>query len=157
MTSSTVSSESAPRSSTNDDSFLISASFTPSCSATIFLTRCSTFSMRFSSPRGSQMMRVSNFTRSACPGTRRLRHVHPAIDVQRRAGDVACLARGEKSDCMSNLVRQAKPPEGYALDQRFALRADQRARHVGVDEAWRDAVDAYVAAAQLLRQRFGES
>src|SRR5450755_2501402 len=45
MTSSTVSSESAPRSSTNDDSFLISASFTPSCSATIFLTRCSTFSM----------------------------------------------------------------------------------------------------------------
>src|SRR5476649_1120813 len=41
MTSSTVSSESAPRSSTNEDSILMSASATPSCSATIFFTRCS--------------------------------------------------------------------------------------------------------------------
>jgi NAD(P)-dependent dehydrogenase (short-subunit alcohol dehydrogenase family) len=41
ITSSTVSSESAPRSSTKEDSILMSASATPSCSATIFLTRCS--------------------------------------------------------------------------------------------------------------------
>src|SRR6266511_3146584 len=155
MTSSTVSSESAPRSSTNDDSFLISASFTPSCSATIFLTRCSTFSMRFSSPRGTQVMRVGDFTSSACLGTRRLRHVHPTIDMKRRAGDEACLARGEKSDCMRNLIRQSQPPEGYALDQRFALRRSQRARHVSVDETRGDTVDANIAAAQLLRQRFG--
>ncbi|MNC88440.1 hypothetical protein D3C83_42550 [compost metagenome] len=45
ITSSTVSSESAPRSSTKEDSVLISASFTPSCSAMIFFTRCSTFSI----------------------------------------------------------------------------------------------------------------
>ena len=38
ITSSTVSSESAPRSSTNDESFLTSSSPTPSCSQTIFLT-----------------------------------------------------------------------------------------------------------------------
>src|SRR5690606_37740792 len=48
ITSSTISSESAPRSSRKDDSFLISASFTPSCSATIFLTRCSMLSMQIS-------------------------------------------------------------------------------------------------------------
>src|SRR5207245_8302294 len=135
MTSSTVSSESAPRSSTNDDSFLISASFTPSCSATIFLTRCSTFSMRFSSPRGSQVMRIGDFTRSACLGTRRLRHVHPAVDVQRRTSDVACLARREKSHCIRNFLGQAEPSERYALDQLLALRTGQSARHVGVDEA----------------------
>src|SRR5882724_7043594 len=41
ITSSTVSRESAPRSLTKEDSFLTSDSFTPNCSATIFLTRCS--------------------------------------------------------------------------------------------------------------------
>src|SRR5690349_24634367 len=41
MTSSTVSSESAPRSSTNDAFGVTSSSFTPSCSTTIFLTRSS--------------------------------------------------------------------------------------------------------------------
>src|SRR6266511_5077019 len=111
MTSSTVSSESAPRSSTNDDSFLISASFTPSCSATIFLTRCSTFSMRFL-PKGIPSDANRRFYQIGAPGHRRLHHVHPAIDVQRRAGDVACLERGEKRDRMCNLIRQAEPPEG---------------------------------------------
>ena len=38
----------APRSSRKEDSFLISASLTPSCSATIFLTRCSMLSMQIS-------------------------------------------------------------------------------------------------------------
>src|SRR4051812_22397340 len=47
ITSSTVSRESAPRSLTKDDSLLTSTSLTPSCSATIFLTRCSTFSIYF--------------------------------------------------------------------------------------------------------------
>src|SRR5271163_2419033 len=42
ITSSTVSSESAPRSSTNEASLVTSSSLTPSCSATIFLTCCST-------------------------------------------------------------------------------------------------------------------
>src|SRR5437667_12792547 len=101
MTSSTVSSESAPRSSTKDDSFLISASLMPSCAATIFLTRCSTFSMLLL-PNG-----VSTFQnlwilpddrdlRCHRPGTLPVhfrapsrckvrgasRHVHPAVDMQ---------------------------------------------------------------------------
>src|SRR5260363_166761 len=48
MTSSTVSKESAPRSPTKLDSSLISVTATPSCSATIFLTRCSISSMHSS-------------------------------------------------------------------------------------------------------------
>src|SRR3984893_6182650 len=42
ITSSTVSSESAPRSSTNDASFVTCSCLTPSCSATMALTCCST-------------------------------------------------------------------------------------------------------------------
>jgi len=42
ITNSTVSSESAPKSSTNEASLVTSSSFTPNCSATIFLTCCST-------------------------------------------------------------------------------------------------------------------
>ncbi len=38
-----------------------------------------------------------------------------------------------------------------------ALRVGQRARHVGVDEARRDAVDGDVAAADFLRERLGEA
>ena len=45
ITNSTVSRESAPKSLTKDDSFLISDSSLPNCSATIFLTRCSMLSM----------------------------------------------------------------------------------------------------------------
>src|SRR5271167_3595865 len=115
MTSSTVSSESAPRSSTNDDSFLISASFTPSCSATIFLTRCSTFSMRLL-PKGIQALRIGDFTRSS-----KLRHVHPTVHVHCGTGDVARLARGEKRDRMGDVLRQAQPAQGNARDQLFAL------------------------------------
>src|SRR5512140_2170657 len=100
MTSSTVSSESAPRSSTNEDSFLISASFTPSCSATIFLTRCSTFSMRLL-PKGSQTLQTDDFTRYLEPDSKpspadfqKLRHVQATVHVQRGTRDIPGLARG---------------------------------------------------------------
>src|SRR6267142_1877779 len=72
----------APRSSTNDESFLISASLTPSCSAMIFLTACSMFSaIDFSLKRG-----------------RILRHVHAAVDVQDRACDISGSGRREIGD-----------------------------------------------------------
>src|SRR5271154_6583544 len=127
MTSSTVSSESAPRSSTNDDSFLISASFTPSCSATIFLTRCSTFSMRLL-PKGILALPMGDFTRS-----RKLRHVHATVHMQRGTGYVARLARGEERDQMGDILRQPQSAQGNARDQLLALFGGKRACHVGVD------------------------
>src|SRR4029077_16854164 len=88
ITNSTVSRESAPRSSTNEDSFLISASFTPSCSATIFLTRCSTFSTIspcLSSPKGECGSETRRFYQNeptqpaALPSWRPSYHQHAAV------------------------------------------------------------------------------
>ena len=81
-------------------------------------------------------------------------HVHAAVDVQRRAGDVA----GRRAR------RGRRPPRrcprrgpggraGSAPSSALRLRLGQRARHVGVDEARRDAVDRDVAAAELARER----
>src|SRR5262245_38729347 len=120
ITSSTVSSESAPRSSTNEDEVLISFSLTPSCSAMIFLTRCSTFSIvilpGFVGPRGARI----------------LRHIHAAVDVQDRPGDIVCAWRGEVRDRRGDILDLAEPPERDLRQQGFFLLVRQRARHVGV-------------------------
>src|SRR5215203_4590197 len=101
MTSSTVSSESAPRSSTNEDSFLMSPSLTPNCSATIFLTRCSMFSMYYSFPDCLGVStKLAHFTKNepaALLQRQNSTHIHAAINMQFRAGNVARLRRGEKS------------------------------------------------------------
>src|ERR1700757_1279896 len=122
ITSSTVSSESAPRSSTNADSFLISASLTPSCSATIFLTRCSTLSMHYPPTRESKPSERSQFYQIVPPRKDGLLcHVHSAVDVQCRAGDIARLARGEECHRMRDVLRRAQAPERDALDELFAV------------------------------------
>src|SRR5688572_24429826 len=102
MTSSTVSSESAPRSFTKDESFFTSASFTPNCSATIFLTRCSMFSIKVPFPLEDDELTARGHPRrygivvkanailppQAAPQKRlkingnRLLHVHAAVHVQ---------------------------------------------------------------------------
>src|SRR5207253_3227537 len=179
MTSSTVSSESAPRSSTNEDSFLISASLTPSCSATIFLTRCSTFSMRLL-PRGVsnvykadgfyQMSAIcadqrpwreapsARFARVSCAARDRAsRHIHAAVHVQRRPCDVSGLGRRKKSDGVGDVVRRAQSAQWYSLDQLLPLRIRHRARHVGIDEAGCNAVHGDFTAADLLRKRLGKT
>src|SRR5262247_356713 len=132
ITSSTVSSESAPRSSTNEDSFLISASFTPSCSATIFLTRCSTLSMRTPSlcPLLCVLGVVVGLRRgeilSEAP-TARCRHdwvsvhVHAAVHRQRRAGDVGGGRRCEEAHCSRDVLGQSEPAERDLPEQRLAL------------------------------------
>src|SRR5262245_23130142 len=128
ITSSTVSSESAPRSSTNEDAVLISASLTPSCSAMIFFTRCSTFSIRCSFP--FYWARVDpNWGRIL------LRHVHAAVDVQDRPGDVVCSRRREVRDRGGDILGLAEPAKRNLRQQGFFLLVRQGARHVGVDEA----------------------
>src|SRR5215471_7901461 len=129
MTSSTVSSESAPRSSTNEDAFLISASFTPSCSAMIFLTRCSTFSIRCSFPCIS-----GNPVGGSAERGRILRHIHAAVYVQHGAGHVTGLRRCEERDRRSHVLCCAEPAERNVRKQRLPLLLGQRARHVGIDE-----------------------
>src|SRR5512141_3113605 len=148
ITSSTVSSESAPRSSTNEDSFLISASFTPSCSATIFLTRCSTLSIHLLLPCEGGVKKRPYSTRRPCAyAVLHSIHEHAAIDVQRDARDVAGALGSEIGDGL----RAAEATERNAREQLRLLLLREHARHVGVDEARRDAVDGDVAAADLER------
>src|SRR5882672_1646398 len=156
ITSSTVSSESAPRSSTKEDSFLISASFTPSCSATIFLTRCSTFSMAGSFPfvrcyRNSKVRIVaeSHWHFSS--------HIHAAVDVERRARNVGGARRGEEGHDRRDVFRTPEPAQRNLLEQRRPLLFRERPGHVGVDKSRRDAVDRDASAADLARQRAGHS
>src|SRR3954463_3469784 len=102
ITSSTLSSESAPRSSTNEDSVLMSASATPSCSATIFLTRASMFSIDF----------LQAFSTWLDAAKKRVIltsiHVHPAVHMECRAGDVARGGRAQKEHGLRDIVHAAQ-------------------------------------------------
>src|SRR5262249_40754812 len=134
ITSSTVSRESAPRSSTKEDSFLISASLTPSCSATIFLTRCSTFSIAGSFPlvgcaRNSKVRIVAE---SHCHFST---HVHAAVHMQRRAGDVAGLRRSEEGHGGGDVLRTPQLAERNLREKRGFLLLGERSRHVRIDES----------------------
>src|SRR5260221_13923383 len=154
ITSSTLSRESAPRSSTNEDSFLMSASATPSCSATIFLTRASKLSIDFlqalCSFVGARKARNSTIWTASI-------HEHSAVDVQGRAGDIGRRGRAQEEDRLRDVLDPAEAPEGHALDQLLHLLRGQRAGHVGLDEPRRHAVHRDVAAADLAGERLGEA
>src|SRR5882672_11285113 len=122
MTSSTVSSESAPRSSTNEDSVLISASFTPSCSAMIFFTRTSIFSILRSFPLFGAKHSLDAETR-ILPDSGQ---VHPAVDVQNRARDIGGGGRREVGDRGGDVLGPSKPAERNLRQQRVLLFLGQR-------------------------------
>src|SRR5688572_12443562 len=137
ITSSTLSRESAPRSSTKDDSFLMSASATPSCSATIFFTRASKFSIDFLQAdsvdfvRSEKRVILASFTPYSGPPLGRVRglgtagsasiHEHPAIYVQSRAGDVGGRRRAEEKHGLRDVVDPAQAPQGHVLHQALHL------------------------------------
>src|SRR5918993_4029638 len=160
ITSSTVSSESAPRSSTNEASLVTSSSLTPSCSATIFLTRSSTVLI------GLMSLTLCAHDRACRPGppfyatdpplaTRTLScrlflkafsakkaflcscHVHPAIDVQGLAGDPGRVRPCQETDSCGDILWPTEPTERNLRREPLALRGRQRFGHVGVDETRR--------------------
>src|ERR1700761_5808327 len=159
INSSTGSSESAPRSATKALSFATSASGTPSCSAMIFLTRASISLMTLLrevcvKTGGFYLPRTPDGrTGLAADAAIRSIHVHAAVDVQLRSGDVAGLARGQERHRLRDLLGLAEAAQRDLRQQRGFLRLGQALGHVGLDEARRDAVDGDVAAAQLARQR----
>src|SRR5690606_41211472 len=122
MTSSTMSSESAPRSSRKEDSFLISASLTPSCSATIFLTRCSMLSMQISKlgkfPRiiAKQANKVSAVEKKdwgdSNPPPTQSSHINAAVAVQRRTGNFRRLGACQEGHCVGDIGRLAHATQG---------------------------------------------
>src|SRR3972149_2274139 len=121
MTSSTMSRESAPRSSMNLASGVTSSASTPNCSTMIFFTLSSGAAVDMSSLSGP-------------PGAPRRSHPQPAVDVQHLPREVSRLLRGQKADGPGHLLGPSEAPGGD-LRQVATLQVGLQARrHVGLDE-----------------------
>src|SRR6266498_2043213 len=131
MTSSTMSRESAPRSSMKDEVALISSSPTPSWSAMMFFTFCSIVADMVPPPWFLVVPR-SRAARTAA----RL-HVHPAVDPQDLAGHVRCLIAREKSHRVRDVLRRAEPAERDHLHHLRLRRLREPGGHVRLDVARR--------------------
>src|SRR3974377_2041584 len=119
MTNSTVSRESAPRSSMNLASGVTWSAFTPNCSTMMSLTRCS---IVFS----AMVYSGSNFCSVSMPRfgmrkarTRKKLHGHAAIDGQHLAGDVARCRAGQKQDGVRHVVGLAEAAQRDLLQERL--------------------------------------
>src|SRR3970040_835272 len=154
ITSSTVSSESAPRSSMNFALGLTSSSSTPSCSTMISLTRSSTgFAMN--PPRF--LVDWTHTADAASPPRGPPLHVQAAIDMDGLPGDVSGAVASQESYHLRHLPRRADPLERHLLEQGLPrLRRDRRG-HVRLDQTRRHGIDQDVPVRQLARCRLREA
>src|SRR5258706_4918316 len=164
ITSSTLSSESAPRSSTKDDSFLMSASATPSCSATIFVTRASMLSIDFLKNscfvvvawKGTCAQKNAKFYHAVRWIPRRWGrsiHVHAAVHVKGGARDVRSAGRAQEEHRLRDVLHLPETPERHVLHQLLHLLPGVRARLVRLVDARRHVDTGYTAAAHLALER----
>src|SRR5579859_5745961 len=133
ITSSTVSSESAPRSLTKWALGVTSAASTPSCSTMICLTRSSI----------SAMVSFSS-------------HIPAAVHSENVAGDVRRLVGRQEQDGAGDVDGIAHAAEEDLLDELLARLFGDDVRQAGLDEARRDCVGADAARGELARHRLGE-
>src|SRR5437867_2587953 len=136
ITSSTVSSESAPRSSTNEAVGTTSSASTPSCSTMIPLTFSSTF--------------ISIRLLWAAL------HVHTAVDVQYVTGDVSRRLARQEEHGGGDIRGRAEACHGNHLEEPLLRIGRQRRGHLGLDVAGRDRIDGHAPRGQLAGQRPGE-
>src|SRR3989441_2406136 len=140
MTSSTVSSESAPRSSMNFAVGVTSSSSTPSCSTMISFTFSSTgFAMNPSPPRKGEL------------------HIETAVDVEDLARDVGRPVSGEESYHLGHLSRGADALERHLGHERGACRCGNVRGHIGLDQPRGHRVHQNRPVRQLARRRLRES
>src|SRR4051812_11277830 len=133
ITSSTVSSESAPRSSTNDASGVTSSSSTPNCS-TIML-----------------------FTLSATATFSSYLHVHPAVDGENLTSNIRRLVRRQETYRRRNVRRRPKSPQRNLRGPIRLRRVGDRLRHVGFDQPRRNHVDRDLPRRHFARERLAEA
>src|SRR6266498_984064 len=105
MTSSTMSSESAPRSSMKLEVILISSSETPSCSAMMPLTFVSTFAAAMS------LLRRCVGVRDREDPQLHWLHVHAAVDADDRSGHVRRLVAREPGHAIGDVLGSAEAHE----------------------------------------------
>src|SRR5689334_3682880 len=142
MTSSTVSRESAPRSSMNFAVGVTSSSSTPSCSMMISFTFSSTdFAMN--------PLRMGK--------SEAWLHVEAAVDVEDLPRHVRGPVSGQESYHFRYLASRSDALERHLRQQRLARVCRQRRRHVGLDQSRRDGVDEDPPVRQLPRRRFRQS
>src|SRR5688572_1648174 len=143
MTSSTVSRESAPRSSMNFALGLTSSSSTPSCSMMISFTFSSTdFAMNPSPPETELERRRS--------------HVEAAVDVEDLARHVGRPVSGEESYHFRHFAGGTDALQRNLGEQRVARLRRHGRGHVRLDETGRHRVDENAPVRELPRARLGE-
>src|SRR5499426_2484535 len=81
----------------------------------------------------------------AGPRRRRSNHRHPAVHVQRLAGDVGGLLRGEKDRGSRHIRPRAEPARGDSGKDRLPLLVAELVGHRRGDQARRDAVRRHAA------------
>src|SRR5262249_15109156 len=142
MTSSTVSRESAPRSSMNFAAGVTSSSSTPSCSMMISFTLSSTdFAMN--------PLRMRKLPRAS--------HVEAAVDVEDLPRHIGSPVSGQESYHFRYLTGGSDTLERHLRQQCIARVDRQSGRHVGLDEPRRDSVDENAPVRKLARGGFRES
>src|ERR1017187_4055957 len=149
ITNSTVSSESAPRSSMTFASGVTWSAFTPNCSTIISLTRCSiVFSDMICSSSIIFSVSMPRFGRRQARNRKKL-HRHSAIDRQHLAGDVARRRAGEEQDGVCHVLRLAQVAQRNLLQQPLARLGTDLRRHGGLDESRGNRVHCDATAGQL--------
>src|SRR5512139_163604 len=138
ITSSTMSRESAPRSSMNDASLVTSFTSRSSCSATISRTLLS-----IDIPDPPFLFSIRS-------------HVHPAVDSDHLPRDVRGGVGGEKECQFGDFPRLREPAERDLGEESLLDRLGQPRRHCRTDEPGRDRVDRDVPRRELAGGRLRE-
>src|SRR5215470_1764755 len=142
MTSSTVSRESAPRSSMNFAAGVTSSSSTPSCSMMISFTLSSTdFAMN--------PLRMGKLTRDS--------HVEAAVDVEDLPRHIGSPVSGQESYHFRYLTGGSDTLERHLRQERIARVDGKCGRHVGLDEPRRNGIDENAPMRKLARSGFRQS
>src|ERR1039458_3661903 len=130
MTNSTVSSESAPRSSMNLASGATWSAFTPNCSTMMSLTLCSiVFSAMMCSSSYFCCVSMPRFERRQARNRKKL-HGHAAIYRQHLASDIARRRAGEEQNGVGHVVRLAQVAQRNLLQEPLArLGTDRSEEH----------------------------
>src|SRR5215813_196515 len=164
ITSSTISRLSAPRSSMNEDSGLISSSPTPSWSAMIDFTLASMFVVDICilQKRPGPDSNGPSPTAGAVYPTRPVNptsslHVHPTIDLQDLASDVRRGIAGEKCYGVRHFQRAPQSPEWNCLQHPGSDLRGELGGHVGLNQTWRDCIHPDVSGSQFPGHRLGQS
>src|SRR5262245_53788612 len=145
ITNSTVSSESAPRSSMNLAFGVTSDSSTPSSSTMICLTLSSIDSA------------IEFLQENVGIGATVKSHIHSAINIDHLPSDIACLIRGQKCNRVGHFEIGSGAFQRNLFQHRAASRFVERGGHRRLDEPRRHGVDCNVARRVFARHGFGEA